>query len=152
MKDTGRPLFITKGGETEAVMLSAQAYDEMVEKAALSDSLAMLDQSMEDIKAGRTRPFREAAYIAEDSGYRSRAVDWLKQAYALTDTLEKMPRRCTIIPENNPLPYGVRKLNHHRHFILFTINDETKTVYVIGCRYGMRLPRPDDLPDEAPSE
>jgi len=61
VKDTGRPLFITnKGGETEAVMLSAQAYDEMAEKAALSDSLSMLDRSMDDIKAGRTRPFREA--------------------------------------------------------------------------------------------
>ena len=95
---------------------------------------------------------KEATYIAEDSGYRSRAVDWLKKAYALTDTLEEMPRRCTTAPENDHLTYEVRKLNHHRHFILFTIDDETKTVYVIGCRGGMRLPRPGDLPDEVPSE
>ena len=64
-------MFITnKGGETEAVMLSAQAYDETAEKAALSDSLAMLDRNMEDIKAGRTRLFREAIkeMIEEFSG------------------------------------------------------------------------------------
>ena len=75
----------------------------------------------------------------------------MKQAYALADTLEEMPRRCTKAPENDHLSYEVRKLNHHRHFILFTIDDEAKTVYVIGCRHAMRLPRPGDLPDEIPA-
>jgi len=103
-------------------------------------------------KSAETTFHREATYIAEDSGHQSRAVDWLKQVYALIDTLEKMPRRCTTAPENDHLPYEVRKLNHHRHFILFTINDETKTVYVIGCRHGMRLPRSGDLSEKAPPQ
>lgn len=93
---------------------------------------------------------REAEFIVEDSGFASRAVDWLLRAYALIDTLEESPRGCALAIENEFRPYEIRKLIHGRHQILFTIDDESRTVYVIGCRHGMRLPRPDDLPDDAP--
>lgn len=57
---TGRPMFITTNGETEAVILSPAAYDKLAEDAEHARSLAMLDQSMADIKAGRTQPAKEA--------------------------------------------------------------------------------------------
>lgn len=61
VKETGRPLFITnKSGETEAVIMAAATFDELAEKAALMDSLAMIDRSMEDIKAGRTYDAKQA--------------------------------------------------------------------------------------------
>lgn len=70
-KATGRPLFVTTNGETEAVVLSAAAYDELMEQAELARSLATLDRSMEDIKAGRTRPAKAALrQIADELGVR----------------------------------------------------------------------------------
>lgn len=57
---TGRPMFITTNGATEAVVLSPAAYDKLAEEAEHARSLAMLDQSMADIKAGRTRSAKKA--------------------------------------------------------------------------------------------
>jgi prevent-host-death family protein len=59
-KKTGRPLFITSNGETEAVVLSPATYDELVSQVELMRSLAMIDRSEEDIRAGRTQPAKEA--------------------------------------------------------------------------------------------
>jgi len=87
---------------------------------------------------------REAKFIAEESGHQSRAVDWLTQAYELIDSLEQFPRRYPLAPENALVRYEVRKLNHGRHFILFTVDEEQKRVYVLGCRHGMRLPHEQD--------
>lgn len=60
LKETGRPLYVTTNGETEAVVLSAKAYDELADKADLAETLAMIQRSEADIKAGRVKPFREA--------------------------------------------------------------------------------------------
>jgi prevent-host-death family protein len=57
---TGRPMFITNNGATEAVVLSPAAYDKLADDAEMARSLMMLDQSMEDIKAGRTQPAKQA--------------------------------------------------------------------------------------------
>ena len=59
--ETGRPMFITnRGGKAEAVVLSAESYDGLMEELELARSLAMIDRSMEDIKAGRTHDAKEA--------------------------------------------------------------------------------------------
>lgn len=60
IKETGRPLYVTTNGETEAVVLSAKAYDELAERAELAETLTMIQQSEADIKAGRVRTAREA--------------------------------------------------------------------------------------------
>ena len=66
-KMTDRPLFITSNGETEAVVLSPSAFDELTDQAELGRSLSMLDRSVEDIKAGRSRPAKAAIReIAEE--------------------------------------------------------------------------------------
>ena len=59
-KSTHRPLFITNDGETEAVVLSASAFDELIDQAEMGRSLSMLDRSVAEIKAGRTRPGKAA--------------------------------------------------------------------------------------------
>ncbi len=59
VKRTGRPLFITTNGETEAVVLSPEAFDELVEVVEVAKSLKVLDRSMEDVRAGRGRPLKE---------------------------------------------------------------------------------------------
>ena len=58
--ETGRPLYVTKNGHTEAVVLSATAYDTLAAKAELMDNLAALDRGMEDVRAGRGQDMKEA--------------------------------------------------------------------------------------------
>lgn len=71
VKRTGRPLYITTNGETDAVVLSPRAFDALIEQAELAKSLAMLDRSMEDVVAGRVRPMKTAVRdIAKDLGLR----------------------------------------------------------------------------------
>lgn len=71
VKKTGRPLYVTTNGETEAVVLSAQAYDELAERADLAETLAMIRRSEADVAAGRVKPFREAVLeIAKKHGIR----------------------------------------------------------------------------------
>jgi prevent-host-death family protein len=59
-KATSRPLFVTSNGETEAVVLSPAAFDELMDQAELAKSLAVLDRSMEDVKASRGQPLKQA--------------------------------------------------------------------------------------------
>ena len=69
MRETGRPLYITTNGETDAVVLSPEAYDELADKAELAESLAMMDRSTEDIRAGQAQPAKPALKkIAEELG------------------------------------------------------------------------------------
>ena len=60
VRATGRPLFVTRNGETAAVVLSPEAYDALADRAELAESLAQLDRSADDIKAGRTTPAKQA--------------------------------------------------------------------------------------------
>jgi len=53
---------LTVNGEAKGVVMSPKTFDEMAEKAALVDSLAMIDRSMDDIKNGRTHDAREALH------------------------------------------------------------------------------------------
>lgn len=59
LKETGRAEVLTINGEAAGVVMSPQAYDKLMEEVELARSLAMLDRSEADIKAGRTRPMRE---------------------------------------------------------------------------------------------
>lgn len=60
VRKTGRPLFITTNGETDAVLLSPEAFDELAETAELAANLKTLDRSMDDIREGRVRPLEQA--------------------------------------------------------------------------------------------
>jgi prevent-host-death family protein len=63
LKTTGRPLYVTTNGETEAVVLSAKAYDELADRADLAGTLEMIERSEKDIKAGKTRDARESRRV-----------------------------------------------------------------------------------------
>ena len=63
LKATGRPLYVTTNGETEAVVLSAKAYDELADRADFAGTMAMMDRSEKDIKAGRVRTARESRKV-----------------------------------------------------------------------------------------
>ncbi len=60
VRSTGRPLFITTHGETDAVLLSAEAFDQLVEKAELAESLKLIDRGMEQVETGEGRSLKDA--------------------------------------------------------------------------------------------
>lgn len=69
MRETGRPLYVTTNGKTDAVVLSPEAYDELADKAELAESLAMIDRSSEDMQEGRTQSAKSALKkLAEELG------------------------------------------------------------------------------------
>ena len=69
IRETGRPLYVTTNGRTDAVVLSPEAYDELADKAELAESLAMIDRGQDDIRHGRTQQAKPALQrLAEDLG------------------------------------------------------------------------------------
>lgn len=59
MKKTGQAEVLTVNGQAEVVVQSAAAYQQLLEDAELARSLRVVRQSLEDAKAGRTRPMRQ---------------------------------------------------------------------------------------------
>ena len=59
MKQTGQPEVLTVNGQAEVVVQSASSYQQLLDDAELSRSLRVIRQSLEDAKAGRTRPMRQ---------------------------------------------------------------------------------------------
>jgi plasmid stabilization system protein ParE len=88
----------------------------------------------------------QAFYIAVDQQAPEAAARWLRGVFDASDTLSEMPRRCARAPEDAKRPYEIRWLGVGSFVLLFTIVDETKTVWVIAARHSRREPRPDELP------
>jgi len=66
---SGAAEVLTVNGQAKGVVMSPETFDELAAKAALVDSLAMLDRGMQDVKAGRGKDFRQAVRdIADDLG------------------------------------------------------------------------------------
>jgi prevent-host-death family protein len=63
LRKTGRPIILTVNGRTAAVVQDAEAYQQLLARAALMDEREGLRQAEEDVAAGRTRP---AAQILRD--------------------------------------------------------------------------------------
>ena len=99
------------------------------------------DTAFESIRA-------QAHYIAVEQQAPEAAVRWLERVFDASDTLSKMPRRCARAPEDAYRPYEIRWLGVGAFMLLFTVVEETKTVWVIAARHGRRLPRPEELPEE----
>lgn len=53
----GEPVFITKNGKGDLAVLSIEAYEQLLGRFEL---YGLLQEGMEDIKSGNTRPFAEA--------------------------------------------------------------------------------------------
>ena len=53
----GEPVFITKNGKGDLAVMSIEAYEQLLGKFELYSNL---QEGMEDIQSGNTRPFSEA--------------------------------------------------------------------------------------------
>jgi len=93
----------------------------------------------------------QLVYIAVECASPINAARWFERVYDAIDTLEQWPRRCAKAEEDAFRTFEVRKLGVDSHFLIFTIDDDHKTVWIIGFRYGGMEPRVEDLPGEIPS-
>ncbi|MEX1231428.1 MAG: type II toxin-antitoxin system Phd/YefM family antitoxin [Planctomycetaceae bacterium] len=63
LHDTGSPLVLTVNGKAEVVVQDAAAYQRLVELAAKAEReelIVAIREGLDDVKAGRAKPAREA--------------------------------------------------------------------------------------------
>jgi prevent-host-death family protein len=60
MKQTGNPVVLTLNGRAELVVQDAAAYQRLLEHNEEAEALEGIRRGLEDLKAGRTRPARQA--------------------------------------------------------------------------------------------
>lgn len=71
LKKTGRPMILTIDGKAEAMVIGKKECREYLQYKERAEMLAFLQESHNDIAAGRTRPMREALDdIAKKHGLR----------------------------------------------------------------------------------
>lgn len=100
----------------------------------------------------RAQMLDQARWIAVECQDPEGATRWLEGIFDAAETLAEMPYRCSPAPENQYRDYEIRRLLVGNYLVLFTVAEEDQTVWVIGVRHGRRLPRPDELPDQKPSQ
>ncbi|QDU98592.1 type II toxin-antitoxin system RelE/ParE family toxin [Lignipirellula cremea] len=88
-------------------------------------------------------------YIAVERQAPQAAARLLERIWDAIDSLEQWPKRCSLAPENEFRDYEIRMRLVASFLILFTVNDDARTVQVIGFRHGSRLPIDSDLPPKA---
>ena len=78
---------------------------------------------------------REAFFYIHERSEQN-AIKWLRGLYKAIDTLETMPSRCSLIPENQAFSVEVRHLLYQSHRVIFTINETESVVEVHVFRHG----------------
>jgi len=86
-----------------------------------------------------------ARYIAIERRSPKNAERWLERVWDAVDSLEKLPRRAAKAQEDDYVDYEVWQLVVDSHLLLFTVDDDKRTVWIIGLRHGRRRPRPHEL-------
>ena len=89
-----------------------------------------------------------ARYIAIEGRAPENAKRWLERVWDAVDSLEKLPRRGAKAQEDDYVTYEVRQLVVDSHLLLFTVDDDKQTVWIVGLRHGHRRPRPQDIPPD----
>jgi plasmid stabilization system protein ParE len=79
-----------------------------------------------------------ADFIAADAP--NQAAKWLNELWDLIFSLEEMPERFAVIPEARKLGHPFRSARHYSHRIIYRIEEEAKTVYVVRIYHGARRP------------
>ena len=93
-----------------------------------------------------------AAYIAGQSGSLDVADRWIDKVFDAIDGLDFFPQRFGLAEEDAHREYEIRRLIIGNYLALYNIDNESKTVRVIGFRHAARLPRLDDLPESRTDE
>lgn len=78
----------------------------------------------------------EEAYLFIRQDSPGNANRWFNSLLKAIDSLQEMPRRCPVAPENDVFEEEIRQLIHGSYRILFTIDGSE--VHVLHVRHGAR--------------
>jgi plasmid stabilization system protein ParE len=78
------------------------------------------------------------AFIAQRS--QPAARKWKTELQVLILSLQDMPGRFAVIPEAGELGMPYRSAPHHSHRVIFRIDEQKNTVYVVRVYHGARQP------------
>ncbi len=59
MQRTGRPIVLTRNGKAAAVAMDVESYRELIAEIDRLETIEGVRRGLEDVEAGRTRPFAE---------------------------------------------------------------------------------------------
>jgi len=85
-------------------------------------------------------------YIAVEQQVPLNAERWWRKALRAVESLNQFPHRCPHAPENDYRDYDIRMLIVDNCLFLYTIDEPSTTVRVLGFRHGSQQPRPARLP------
>lgn len=102
--------------------------------------------TVEITETAETLILEQARYIACEKQEPGNAQRWLEGVWDALEALELLPRRCALATENAFVPYEVRTYPIGSHSLLFTIDDASQKLTIIGFRNQRALPNPDSLP------
>lgn len=94
----------------------------------------------------------QASYIAHHEKLPLRAADWLDRVMDAADSLATRPRRFGFAEEHGARPYEIRRIVVGGCLLLFSVADESRTVFVIGFRHGRQRPGAGRLPATLPEQ
>jgi plasmid stabilization system protein ParE len=80
-------------------------------------------------------------YLAVDQQSPVTAERWLRRSWEALQTLKRFPQRCSRAPESDLHPHIIRMLAVDRCLFLFRVDEEAKTVRVLGFRHAAQRPR-----------
>ena len=66
------------------------------------------------------------------------AFQWYEDIYDSFASLASMPKRCRVVREPELAEFGTRQLLQGVYRVLFTVNEELRTVHIHHVRHGMR--------------
>ncbi len=85
------------------------------------------------------------AFIRERNQQPDAADRWFRELIACIFSLEEMPLRCPLIPEENEFTVKLRQILYHSHRIIFYVDEDTREVTVLRIYHGSRKQlKPDD--------
>ncbi|TWT89058.1 Plasmid stabilization system protein [Pseudobythopirellula maris] len=85
---------------------------------------------------------RHLDYLEQQSGGPGVAARWWEKAVEQVLSLDQMPNRCPLAPENDFEELTIRMLIVDRCLFLFTVDEKESVVRVLKMRHGSQSPRP----------
>ena len=83
----------------------------------------------------------QAHYIAVENSEPQNAAAWLQRVDMAIASLDEMPERCLLAPENELTSKTIHMLQVQSHLLLFSIELETKDVNILSFRAGRQSPK-----------
>jgi plasmid stabilization system protein ParE len=81
-------------------------------------------------------------YLAVEQQAPLTAQRWWDKALARVLSLDRMPHRCPLAPENEFTDLTIRMLIVDRCLFLYTVDEDARVVRVLKFRHGSQLPGP----------